>query len=112
MKIINCRFITSSQVIFTLEGVNFFIKNSHIDLSRMGVVLTFMSLDECPYYANEGIANNFIMDNCTLYGINSGGGLNRVLGFSKKANVTFINNRFQDIDWGYFDTHGITSIAR
>jgi Na+-translocating ferredoxin:NAD+ oxidoreductase RnfA subunit len=56
----------------TLDGGNFKFINTVIDISRINRDFYFVieAKTECDLYNKSGIANNFLMDNCTLLGIN------------------------------------------
>jgi hypothetical protein len=57
----------------TQEGGNIKILHSVIDISNVVRVFIVEAKALCSLYNSNWIANNFLIDNCTFKGLNSGG---------------------------------------
>jgi hypothetical protein len=72
--------------------------DSMIDVSEISRVFIIQAMSQCSLYQKQGIANNFIMDNCLFTGLNQGG-YGSVFYTQNPINVTMTNNRFINISW-------------
>lgn len=74
------------------------MQTSLIDISRANAVMQIIGTNKCPYYQNEGIGNNLILNKVTITGKNSVG-LNRLFVIYKPMNVTVTNTDFRNAKW-------------
>ncbi len=61
------------MLFMTQEGGNIIILNSVIDISKIARILVFEAKTLCSLYDKTWIANNLLMDNCTITGLNRRG---------------------------------------
>ncbi len=57
----------------TQQGGNLKILDSVIDISKIARILIFEAKKLCSLYDKNWIANNLLLDNCTITGINQRG---------------------------------------
>lgn len=103
----HCRFNLTNQLAFLNDGVNTEVQTSLIDISRVNAVMQIIGTNKCPYYQNEGIGNNLILNKLTITGKNSVG-LNRLFVVYKPMNVTVTNTDFRNAKWRQ-ETFGIVT---
>ena len=75
LTIDGCYFNLKELMFMTLEGQNFKIENSVIDITNVVRVEIFQALSDCSVYLPEysGIANNIINNNNTFTGLSTVG---------------------------------------
>ncbi len=98
LRLHNCRFNLTNQVVVLNEGVNTEVQNSFIDISRANAIIQIYGTNKCQYFYTEGIGNNLILNNLTFTGKNNIG-LNRLIVAYKPMNVTITNTDFIDAQW-------------